>query len=637
MSSIQTKYRADIDGLRAIAVIAVMLFHAGFPLFSGGFVGVDIFFVISGFLITFIIISEKQTGHFSFYRFYERRARRILPALFVIMFACIIFAFSPPSWLGLDPLEMLDLSKSLMAVSTFSSNLLFWKQTGYFDAAAEFKPLLHTWSLSVEEQYYLLFPLFLILTWKIGRRLLIPALIGIAIISLCISQWGALHMPAATFFLLPTRIWELFIGVLVAFYFFAQKPPEASVRRNLLGILGILFILYAIFFFDKETPFPSFYGLLPTVGAALIILCTDPDSIVGKTLGSRLLASLGLVSYSTYLWHQLLFAFFRIHNLGDLSALQSCCLILISFVLGYFSWKFIETPFRDKQKWTTPTFWIIAGLCSALFFFMGYEGYTSNGFEKKYLNSLSQEQRKIYDYKDYSFNALWKRGSCFLTDQQTYHDFKSECQATTKEENDLLVWGDSYAASFSVGLRTFSPNLIQYTSSACPPIVDKNFIGRPECLDINKFILSEVKRLKPKRIILQGSWVSYSENVDIKAIQQTILAIQSVSPNSKITLIGSLPVWKPTLPSLMIRKNLPLEKDIFINLATYNTLAAIDASLHNIAKNNHIDFFSPLEHLCQGPSCRITVKTPEGFSLMTFDYAHLTESGSKLLAAQFNH
>jgi peptidoglycan/LPS O-acetylase OafA/YrhL len=212
------KYRKEIDGLRAFAVIPVILFHAGFSQFSGGFVGVDVFFVISGYLITTIILAEKENGTFSLVNFYERRARRIIPALFVVLLVSTLF-----SWLWLSPSHMKDFSQSLIAVSLFSSNILFWQETGYWGVENELKPLLHTWSLAVEEQYYVLFPLFLMMMWKFGKRWILSSFFIVAIASLLLSQWAAFNEPAENFFLLPTRGWELAIGAGIAFYFLYRK------------------------------------------------------------------------------------------------------------------------------------------------------------------------------------------------------------------------------------------------------------------------------------------------------------------------------------------------------------------------------------------------------------------------------
>src|SRR6185312_1937544 len=206
-------YRQEIDGLRALAVLPVILFHAGFQSFSGGFVGVDVFFVISGYLITTIILAELEQGRFSIINFYERRARRILPALFLVMFVCLPFA-----WLWLLPEDMKSFSQSLVAVSVFASNVLFWKKSGYFDTAAELKPLLHTWSLAVEEQYYVFFPIFLVLSWRLGKSKICGLLVMVFVMSLAVAQWASLAEPAAGFYLLPTRGWELLVGVFSAFF-----------------------------------------------------------------------------------------------------------------------------------------------------------------------------------------------------------------------------------------------------------------------------------------------------------------------------------------------------------------------------------------------------------------------------------
>jgi peptidoglycan/LPS O-acetylase OafA/YrhL len=227
-------YRPEIDGLRALAVLPVILFHAGFETFSGGFVGVDVFFVISGYLITTIILKELEQDDFSIARFYERRARRILPALFLVMFVCIPFA-----WLWLLPDDMQRFSQSLVAVSTFVSNLLFWQESGYFDTAAELKPLLHTWSLAVEEQYYVLFPLFLVLVWPFGKRWILVLLALGAVLSLSLAEWGSFRRPAATFYLLPTRGWELLLGALIAFYLSKDNRLKAAgVTGEIAGVLG---------------------------------------------------------------------------------------------------------------------------------------------------------------------------------------------------------------------------------------------------------------------------------------------------------------------------------------------------------------------------------------------------------------
>jgi len=336
-------YRKEIDGLRALAVLPVILFHAGFETFSGGFVGVDVFFVISGYLITTIILAELEQGKFSIVNFYERRARRILPALFLVTLVCIPFA-----WLWLLPSDMKDFSQSLVAVSVFASNILFWRESGYFDTAAELKPLLHTWSLAVEEQYYVLFPLFLMLFWKLGKRWILVTLWLVFVASLAVAQWGAYAKPAAAFYLLPTRGWELLIGAFAAFYL--SKANRIEFGKGLSefgGWLGVALIIYAVFAYSKATPFPGFYALVPTIGAVLVILFATQQTTVGKFVGNKAFVGVGLVSYSAYLWHQPLFAILKHSDFDDTKGIYAI-LICLTLVLAFVSWKFVEALFRKS-------------------------------------------------------------------------------------------------------------------------------------------------------------------------------------------------------------------------------------------------------------------------------------------------
>ena len=256
------QYRREIDGLRAVAVLPVILFHAGFGVFSGGYVGVDVFFVISGYLITSILISELEQGNFSILRFYERRARRILPALFFVMLACLPFAY-----MWMLPSQLEEFAQSIFAVSLFLSNWLFWSQTGYFGTAAELKPLLHTWSLAVEEQYYLLFPILLLSLWRYGRRSVLGFVVVVALLSLLLSEWGWRNEPDINFFFTFSRFWELLAGSICAFLTVGRTLKS----NNVLSAIGLAAIVVSIFAFDDNTPFPSVYALVPVVGTALII------------------------------------------------------------------------------------------------------------------------------------------------------------------------------------------------------------------------------------------------------------------------------------------------------------------------------------------------------------------------------
>ena len=360
------EYRREIDGLRALAVLPVILFHAGFQTFSGGFVGVDVFFVISGYLITSIILAELEQGKFSIINFYERRARRILPAMFLVMAICIPFA-----WILLSREDLWSFSRSLVAVALFVSNIFFWRDGGYFETVAELKPLLHTWSLAVEEQYYVIFPIFLMFSWKFGRRWIVGLLLLIAVISLFAAQWGISNKPVATFFLLPTRAWELAIGAMTAFYSVSNcKVSISKTTEQGLSVIGFSLITFSIFAFDKNTPFPGIYALAPTVGAALVILFAYRESLVGSILGSKAFVGIGLISYSAYLWHQPLISFSRIaYGNQGIATMSSAC--LMALILAFFSWKFVEQPFRDRKRFSRTTVFTFSAVGSVAMIAVG--------------------------------------------------------------------------------------------------------------------------------------------------------------------------------------------------------------------------------------------------------------------------
>ncbi|HPQ96790.1 MAG TPA: acyltransferase, partial [Thiolinea sp.] len=299
------QYRKEIDGLRALAVVPVVLFHAGVPGFGGGFVGVDVFFVISGYLITTLLLEALVQGDFSLVSFYERRARRILPALFLMLLVCL-----PPAWWLLLPHELAGFGRSLVAVALFSSNILFWQESGYFAPDAELVPLLHTWSLALEEQFYLLFPLLLLAGWRLGLRRLAWLLGGIGVFSLVLAELGWRLVPDANFYLLPGRAWELLAGAGCALYRHSRPGEEGSSGPWLAG-MGLVLLLGAVLWFDRGLPFPGLYALIPVGGTVLLILYASPDRGIGRVLACPLLVGIGLISYSAYLWHQPLLVFTR--------------------------------------------------------------------------------------------------------------------------------------------------------------------------------------------------------------------------------------------------------------------------------------------------------------------------------------
>ena len=275
-------YRAEVDGLRALALIPVCFFHAGFEIFNGGFVGVDIFFVISGYLITTILIEDLENKRFSLIKFYQRRARRILPALFSVITTCIPFA-----WLWMTPRQIEEFSQSLIAVTLFSSNFLFWHKSGYFESGAEEQPLLHTWSLAVEEQYYVLFPIFLLAFWRLGKTKIFWIIVLLVVSSLILSEWGWRNSPKANFYLAPTRAWEILAGSMVAFLIWGKKVQD----NNTLSFIGLALIILAIFVYDESTPFPSVYTVLPVAGVTLVLLYAGQKTLVAKLLSAKVFST----------------------------------------------------------------------------------------------------------------------------------------------------------------------------------------------------------------------------------------------------------------------------------------------------------------------------------------------------------
>lgn len=411
MSSTLT-YRPEIDGLRALAVLPVIFFHAGFEHFSGGYIGVDVFFVISGFLITSILLNEINNNKFSLISFYERRARRILPAL-----AVVVFVTMPFSWMYLNTSQFQDYSQSVTAVSLFGSNILFWLESGYFQAASEEKPLLHTWSLAVEEQFYLFFPILLLLLYRRSRGGLYTWLFLISMISFILCEYLVVSKPSANFFLLPSRIWELFVGAFAAILMKSVDPKA----NDILSMVGLSFIVSGIFLFDEYTPFPSAYTLAPVIGTFLVILFGRNNTLVNKILSNSLLVSIGLLSYSAYLWHQPIFAFVRVNSIEELDLNLKWIMVLSSLLIAFISWKFIESPFRNKRHFTRARIFKLSIFTLLLFFLIGNLGswfanvvnpgqFNEAMFFKLSKNSIGNEKLRLESWiklKEKNEHSLW--------------------------------------------------------------------------------------------------------------------------------------------------------------------------------------------------------------------------------------
>lgn len=450
------KYRAEIDGLRAVAVLPVIFFHAGFAWFRGGFVGVDVFFVISGYLITSLILEELKTGSFSIAGFYDRRARRILPALFFVVLCSI-----PVAWVLLLPKDLTTFFHSVMAVSVFSSNILFWLESGYFDAGAEMKPLLHTWSLAVEEQFYIIFPLLLMALWRFYRSGVFWIFLGLGAVSLAYAHWGAYAYPSATFFLLPARGWELLIGSLAAYRVQHGFVAPPNLISNLLSAAGLLMIAYAVVEYTERTPFPSLYALVPTVGTVLVILFAVPGTVAHRLLSLRVCVGVGLISYSMYLWHQPLFVFARFVTAPSQGSYVFLILTGVTILLAFLSWRFVERPFRTR-KYNVRRVLSGAALASVAVFALGL--------------GLPRLASQMPDETNYSVH--WTGWSaCYPLG--TRKEAGGACRILdTNRPPTMAVIGDSHAGHLAQGIRKryagTDENVMILLSGGCYPTTSRD-------------------------------------------------------------------------------------------------------------------------------------------------------------------
>lgn len=638
------EYRREIDGLRAVAVIPVILFHAGFTAFPGGFVGVDIFFVISGYLITSLIIEEKRSSTFSLMRFYERRARRILPALLTVMFFCL-----PAAWVLLFPSDFVDFSNSLISVPLFASNFLFWKTSGYFEGAAEMKPLLHTWSLAVEEQYYLLFPIFFLLIWKAGRSWWIAIFSLIVVASLLAAQWASTTSPVAGFYLLPTRSWELILGALVAALQavgkrsparFAQFPAAAG------AMVGLGLITVSLVAFDGSTPTPSIATLVPTMGAALVLAFAIEGTLAARILSSPWLVRIGLISYSLYLWHQPLLAFAKHAGASVEGGFVSAALIAVSVVLATASWHLVERPFRNRQIVSARLVLILTLSGSTLLMAIGAAGRLANGFDGR----ISEEQRAFLSYfensgpeKNYfkKLNLVEDyRAECNFfdmgkdaagqTSQTPLDAIPAHCHVRDpRAERVVMLWGDSHAQQLYFGLRQALPEawqILQVTSAGCVPRIETEPDRRSYCRYSNWFALKSIEAAKPDVVVL-GQNNGQNEQ-SMAALSKRLLA----SGVKKIVFVGPTPHWVNELPNIVAQRLLPHPPP--------RTLVGIDLSMSRLDQKlkasdlfkGRVQYVSLIDFFCHPDGCQVFYGDDPRAGITSYDRGHLTPIASLELA-----
>ncbi len=641
-------YRSDIDGLRAIAVTSVVLFHAGFKVFSGGFTGVDIFFVISGFLITSLILKEIEAATFSLSGFYERRIRRLAPALFpVLLFVYIssLFLFSPN--------DFKIFSQSLISFMAFVSNWLFLSQTGYFDIGSEAKPLLHTWSLSIEEQFYLFMPFTLLTLSWINKKLINIFLISLLIFSLIINlYWVNREQLDIAFFNSIGRFWELLSGSLLATGSF--RKIENILTIKIMRLVGFILVLIPIFAYDYSTPFPGLAAVIPTFGAALIIYASPhTNDPVTKILSWFPIVYIGRISYSWYLWHWPIFVFMRTYY-PNANALHSIMAIIASFILAVLSYHIIEIPIRHKyvlpQK---EQMYQLFGTMLLVFMIAGPLGYFTDGLPQRFprdnlqlTNSLPprDSQNNCIQDKNWEVSSINK-----LVNNQV-------CNLGVLDRNhyDFIVIGDSHAYVLRQAFNAIANRqglkgaLAVY--NACPPLINVNVVRRPDSrcdlfnIEAHKFI----KRHEIQTVFLVSNWAVYlygyfpnkntggpyliregfnSQGADrfkifAKAVPETIESLLG----RKIYVLGSVPSQPHRVPeTLSLEKrigrsqnNLWTTRDQYLEWQT-----PVLAIWKEQALLGRVTFIDPTEHFCASGTCLVQL---DSFALYT-DSNHLSPQG----------
>lgn len=603
------KYRLEIDGLRAIAVLSVILFHAGIPGFSGGFVGVDVFFVISGYLITGILLQELKSENFSIVSFYERRMRRILPALFFVLAACMAFG-----WFILSPYAFGQLGQGMMAVVVFMSNILFRHTINYFTATME-NPLLHTWSLGVEEQFYIFFPIFIFFIWRYARSRMWFWMIFSMMCSLGISQWAVStgHLLAA-FYLSPARAFELLLGSLVTLAKFEQRIPRlpASIETG-FGWCGFGLILWGIAEFDQATPFPGWHALFPTMGTVMILAFTRAQTWPGRLLSSRVMVGIGLTSYSAYLWHQPLFSFAHIYG-WQLDLADNLWLVMASLLLAWLSWRYVERPFRDPLKVSRQAIFRWAAAGSLLFFGCGLWLYSTQGVPARF----SPEEMRWWKYVDID------QQSKYVIKQ--FGDLRGEF--ANGEKRKVLILGDSYAQDFAnmvhetgrwkdYQIRTvYIPAICQISK------VDEDVsqyilpADRPTCAHQENLQSSASLIRQADVVVLAAQWAEWAA----QRLPATIANLHLRS-DQRLIVIGT-----KEFGHINIRQMLALGEAGRAALRHSISVKALE--VNSLMKRSlPSDVFVDQLHIVCGPAGRCPIVTDQD-NLISYDGGHLTQEGA---------
>lgn len=617
-------YRADVDGLRAVAILLVLWFHAFPETMPGGFIGVDVFFVISGFLITGIFLRGVEKGTFSFAHFYAQRARRLLPALMVVLPASLA-----AGWHWLWPQEYTQLATHAAAAATFVLNIQLWTEAGYFDAATELKPLMHLWSLGIEEQFYLIYPCLLWFGWRLRRNPLI-VILAVVLLSFTANLWLLQRDPAGAFFLPHTRFWELGLGGLLAWWRHTRAPTTEAPKmwRQLLPWLGLTSIGAGAAILHPGTPYPGTAALLPVAGSLALILAGPHTWVNRHLLGSRPMVLVGLISYPLYLWHWPILSFARIVHTETPDAAVRWAAVALSFVLAWLTFRYVETPVRFGTRRVFKLAAVVATVC--LTALTAWLLRASDGASWR----LPAEAAGILSYR-YDYQAGYREGTCFLRPEQPPGEFAQCPDSWAAPDATWLLWGDSHAAHLIPGVKARYgdvANVVQRTASGCPPLAGEAFPDRPHCPAIQDSVWRQIEQNRPYRVTLAARWDLY----DWAKLEETVQRLKRLGVQH-IEVIGPVPQWHNGLPrqiAIAYRKN--GFNDVPERLASglRENVFALNRDMAALAARLGIVYLAPMDALCSPEGC-LTRDPADPRGLTAWDDAHLTDNGSRLLASKW--
>jgi peptidoglycan/LPS O-acetylase OafA/YrhL len=625
-------YRPDIDGLRALSVIVVILFHAGIPGFTGGFVGVDVFFVVSGFLITRLLLDRPAQPLWTRLRqFYLRRARRILPALFVVVWASALGA-----WLLFAPVELVGFGHFVAACAAMLANVAAWNSGGYFDTPWATTPLLHLWSIAVEEQFYLLFPLlFIFVQRRVAARWRAPLIGAAALASFAACVWASYAHPSANYYAAPTRAWELLLGSLLALG--AVPVPGRRLIRDLVAGLALAALIAACLVFDSRTRYPGLYTLAPALATAALIVTAGAPSNVNRALTFGPLVFVGLISYSLYLWHVPVLTLFGYYNIVPVTVPQKIALLAAIGVLAAASWRFVEQPVRARQLIHDNTaFACIAVGCSAVTLAGGLVVARSDGYFARFPPDV---QRIFEPAKLFATSGTPCMGLSLMGIEAGALCRSGVPQSTSR----ILLWGDSHAWALLPAVEHIATQrgaqVLFAAWPGCHPLVgmDGEKPGefmQAHCAAFNAAMLRAAKRVRPDYIVLDAYWTLTAYPVsDANGIARALVALaQQVGEGTRICVVHGAPLYPFSIPNAMAtarRRGIDAAAFMLPRATALRQQASFDAAFHEVAAGGMVRAFDPKSVLCASATCRF--QTADGLPLYR-DSNHLSVTGALELA-----